>query len=126
VGGGDRIGARYAVHLGTEYRVADRAPPRQEKITLRLEGDRAGPAGHVESVDEHLARTRTYHTRHDAQQRRLPTTARADDADELSGIDRERHSVEHDDVVGAPAEPMVNVAKLDRVLAHTQPDGLGR
>jgi hypothetical protein len=125
-GGGDRFGVWYAVHFGTEDGVTDRAPPWEEQITLRLEGDRSRSAGHVDSVDEHLTRSGKYHAGHDAQQRRFPAPARTDDAHELSGIDRQRYAVEHDDIVGAPVEAMANVAELDRVLAHAQPDGFGR
>ena len=124
--GGGTASVRHTVNLGTENGVADRASPRQEQVALRLERDGTGFAGDVDAIDEHLTRGRADHAGHDPQQRRLPTAARAHDADELPGIDRERNTVEHPELVIAPVELVADVAQLDGVVTHAQPDGFGR
>jgi hypothetical protein len=90
---------------------------REVGVLLEHHAEMAPPGRYVADVapaQQNLSGISVLQARDDAQQRRLAGAARAEEGEELAGLDRERDVVSGD----RPAEPLADAAQLEDRLRH--------
>jgi hypothetical protein len=118
----------HATQLEAKRDARQHVGPRQQRRLLKDDRPFGTRTGDARSVDQHLAGVGSDQSRQDPQQRRLPTAARADDADQLVRGDVEREIVERGRRGGAVfgRKRLANPSDADHSVATRPAHGASR